>query len=1142
MIRKQLNEASSWPGFSFSRKTKNLLNSCNSLISGTILMVALLLSFGSNAQTLGSIDTCDLNFHQDVLNQIDEYDDFSLAYSFEVPNSAIACDDDMDFVNANPNLDLECFNKVAYLVILRKDRPDAEKRWVWVSMDAFTNDLDELSVPGTDADGNADFVWQQPVNNLNVVVNEGFSNVNNPGDITSGNLEIWPYGYTKGNGNDVPGASDSLYDWGDTFMPQYCFGSFQVHDNSSQVIFAFNAWRNKDGYIPSLGIGNNGEGPSTNGVDYTFSNNAGELDIKCVYIFVGGTEEVPDCALIATDEVHLHGDNDVIGNVCVTDENGDIKLHDESHVDGAVKADEVDIDNDSSAGSIMEMPADVEIPQFYYNTLCDDASIEVVVDKDDTVELTGNNYKRVEIKEGATVTFTQENIFICELKTDKGVTLNFAECANLIIDKDVEFDEYTNFNPQMNQVSMFVDGNVRVKKGSSISSHIHVNDNVIKTEGDDGKEILMKGVFIAKKIEGKHTTWQGNGYCDPCPVEVPPTVADCECDGGINEVTFSYPGELSDLSTDDSDATITDNGDGTFTIASNDGGKLSDPEIFVNGISAGEFHASCSDNLLEEYYSEGIVVVEYIDVEGSVISIETCPYNPPVPDCECKGGMVSVTFTYMGSETLSTNSGVITNNGDGTYTVSDNGEKLDGNLEIYVGGNTAEIHTSCSQDIVGVNFAGVTVIAHTDTEGNMTTLDGCFQAPVPDCGCEGGIVEVSFSYGGELSDLTTNDDNAFFTDNGDGTFTLDTYNGEKLSNPDIFVNGVDAGEFHSSCSQNLLENVYGQGIVVVEYVDEEGSVTSIETCPFDQPGQDCECDGGIVSITFEYPGELSDLSSNDSDATITDNGDGTFTIASNDGDKLNNPDMFINGTDVGELHASCSDNLLGVVLGDITVISYIDKEGGELSIETCPVECECSGGLLEVTFAYDGAGVPTSNSGSVTDNNDGTYTVYDNGVKLEKDLEITTALGMAEIHTSCSQDILGVTFSGGVTVIEHVDSNGSVCSINFDGGVKRQGAGTTSKGGDVKAQDELIIETPKVEFAVRSWPNPSQNDFNIRISTDNTVDPIKVQVFDITGKTVHIDSIDSNMNYRFGNELGSGLYFVKVAQGNNVKTLRLMKY
>ena len=58
-----------------------------------------------------------------------------------------------------------------------------------------------------------------------------------------------------------------------------------------------------------------------------------------------------------------------------------------SHVDGAVKADEVDIDDDSSAGSVMEMPADVEIPEFYYNTLCDDDSIEVVVDEDEMVEL-----------------------------------------------------------------------------------------------------------------------------------------------------------------------------------------------------------------------------------------------------------------------------------------------------------------------------------------------------------------------------------------------------------------------------------------------------------------------------------------------------------------------------------------------------------------------------------------------------------------------------------------------------------------------------------------------------------------------------------------------------------------------------------
>ena len=495
----------------------------------------------------------------------------------------------------------------------------------------------------------------------------------------------------------------------------------------------------------------------------------------------------------------------------------------------------------------------------------------------------------------------------------------------------------------------------------------------------------------------------------------------------------------------------------------------------------------------------------------------------------------------MGSETLTSNSGTITNNGDGTYTVAtSNGDKLEKDLEIYVGGNTAEYHTSCSQDILGVTMAGITVVSYIDTEGNMTSLDGCSQVPIQDCECDGGIVEVTFTYAGELSDLSTDDSDATITDNGDGSFTITSNNGEKLSNPEIYVNGISAGELHASCSQNLLEESYGQGIVVVEYIDEEGSVISIETCPFDPPGQDCECDGGIVSVTFEYEGELSDLSSDDDEASITDNGDGTFTIASNDGDKLSNPQMSVNGIEVGELHASCSDNLLGVVLGDIKVISYIDAEGGVISIETCPVECECSGGLIEVTFAYDGAGVPSSNSGSVTDNEDGTYTVYDNGLKLEKDLEIYTNQGTAEIHTSCSQDVLGITFGGGVTVVGHVDSEGSVCSIPHDGGVKRQAAATAR--GEVSVKDEVSIELPEVGFAVKSWPNPSKESFNIRISSDNTFDTIKVQVFDITGKTVHLDSMNANTAYVFGEKLGSGLYFVKVSQGNNVKTLKLMKY
>ena len=601
------------------------------------------------------------------------------------------------------------------------------------------------------------------------------------------------------------------------------------------------------------------------------------------------TTVTPECTIIGTDEVKLENDNTVIGDVC-------------------------------------EDPAADLIPTFYFNTVSTDDSPDVKVEDGETLVLNGQVFGKIEVKEGGTLIFTESNIFINELKTEKHTTIKFGDCANVFINKKLEINEYSNFNPEMNNVTLYVDDNVEVKKGSFVSAHIYANTHEIKAEGDENYPIYMKGMFVAKKVEGKkYVTWEGSAYCNPCPIEIP----------------------------------------------------------------------------------------------------------EPTVSCECKGGLTQITVEYEGVEFLSSNSGIVTDTGNNTYTINTTGDKLEKDLEIYVGGSTAEIHTSCSQDIIGVTFSGgVTVIGYVDTEGNMTTVDGCSQAPVPDCECEGGLTQITVKYEG-VESLSSN--SGVVTNNGGGTYTIDT-TGDKLEKDlEIYV-GDSKAEIHTSCSREILGVMYSGGITVVGYIDTEGSVTSIETCP------------------------------------------------------------------------------------------------------VAPEECECKGGLIEVTFSYDGGATPSSNSGSVTPNNDGTYTVYNNGLKLEKNLEITTNSGVAEIHTSCSQDILGVIFSGGVTVVKHVDTEGNVCSI-IDITAGRQG-NTSAKGSDVGSKDEFN----KVDFNVKSWPNPTRDNFNIRINSNISNELVKVQVLNIMGQIVISDSFNSNQDYKFGNKLESGLYFVKVSQGENLKVLRLMKY
>ncbi len=72
--------------------------------------------------------------------------------------------------------------------------------------------------------------------------------------------------------------------------------------------------------------------------------------------------------------------------------------------------------------------------------------------------------------------------------------------------------------------------------------------------------------------------------------------------------------------------------------------------------------------------------------------------------------------------------------------------------------------------------------------------------------------------------------------------------------------------------------------------------------------------------------------------------------------------------------------------------------------------------------------------------------------------------------------------------------------------------------------------------------NPFDNYFNLNVFSGSTTS-IQVVIFDLTGKQLENKKInpDELINTRFGENLSSGIYFVNVAQDNNIKTLKMVK-
>jgi sialate O-acetylesterase len=166
------------------------------------------------------------------------------------------------------------FDRVAYFVELTDDARNTQ--YVYVSMDAFTQDLGKLGIP-TLASGAK---FQQAIANMNV-----FSNVKGVATgtgLAGGNIEFWPHNYGTGNSANVPKASAQEYDFGDEPSdPADGYGCMQIHNHDAkQTLFAINHWR--EGAKADIGLGNQAKGSP----DWTFSANAGSYQTKRLRVMV----------------------------------------------------------------------------------------------------------------------------------------------------------------------------------------------------------------------------------------------------------------------------------------------------------------------------------------------------------------------------------------------------------------------------------------------------------------------------------------------------------------------------------------------------------------------------------------------------------------------------------------------------------------------------------------------------------------------------------------------------------------------------------------------------------------------------------------------------------------------------------------
>ena len=381
--------------------------------------------------------------------------------------------------------------------------------------------------------------------------------------------------------------------------------------------------------------------------------------------------------------------------------------------------------------------------------------------------------------------------------------------------------------------------------------------------------------------------------------------------------------------------TITE-GEAPFTYLWSDGSMAEDRSNLCAGthqltVTDAGGCSSTVDVLVDD--NPGTVGVEVTTEANTVCST---PLPPAENNCGCEGKMQNFTVEYTGPAgatvtayddddesaiLIATYSNVSQGailfiSGEGL-----SGDDLEPRTYLYVdGGNEADIHTSCSQNILDMTFGDFTVLGFTDGQGDQCGIlaDGNYG------GCNG-VAHVTATEGEApfaylWSDGSTAEDRS---DLCAGTYQLTV---------------TDAGGCSSTVDVVVDDN---PGTVEVEVTTEANTVCSPPLPPAEN---NCDCEGKMQNFTVEYNGPAG--------ATVTayDDDDGsailivTYTNVSPgevlfiSGENLSGADLetrtylYVDGGNEADIHTSCSQNILDMTFGDFTVLGFTDGQGDQCGI------------------------------------------------------------------------------------------------------------------------------------------------------------------------------------------------------------------
>ncbi|MCS0401397.1 cadherin-like domain-containing protein, partial [Vibrio diabolicus] len=412
----------------------------------------------------------------------------------------------------------------------------------------------------------------------------------------------------------------------------------------------------------------------------------------------------------------------------------------------------------------------------------------------------------------------------------------------------------------------------------------------------------------------------------------------------------------------DGDATVTANDDGSFTITPdanfngdiditfdiNDGSDtiVATADLTVNPVNdlpqpEDQAFTIGEDGVLT--FTDADLLTGATDIEGDDLSVEG--------------------VTYTGAD------GVLTDNGDGTYSFAPN-ENFNGdvNFTFDVSDGTDTVTANIDVSVTPENdppVAGST--SYTVHEDNSITISD-EQLLANSSDIEGGV---------DISSVTYSGNDGVFQDNGDGTYTFspnENFNGEV--NLDVVVVDEEGATDSTTAGITVLEVNDPPIAGATSYTIDEDEVITISAEQLLANSSDIE--GEVALDSVSYSG---------SDGIFTDNGDGTFSFAPNanfDGDV--SLDVVV--VDEDGATASTNANIDVLPINDAPVsgnLAYSVDEDNSITLSQEQLLAQASdveGDALTATnLVVDG-------DATVTANDDGSFTITPDA-NFNGDIDIT---------------------------------------------------------------------------------------------------------------------------------------------------------